>query len=131
MTGVERVLLGDVADLRAGVSFPLELQGRTHDYPLAKVGDISRASRAGVASLTNADHYVDEHDLKLLRAFPVPAGSVLFAKIGEAIRQNHRVVAGRSLLIDNNAMAAVPKSRIAPRYLFHFLRTVDFYSLVS
>jgi type I restriction enzyme S subunit len=58
-------------------------------------------------------------------------GSVLFAKIGEAIRQNHRVIAGCELLVDNNAMAAIPTERVESRYLFHFLRTVDFYALAS
>src|SRR5690606_7827179 len=51
--------------------------------------------------------------------------------IGEAIRQNHRVVAGCEMLIDNNAMAAVPSSRVDGRYLYHFLRTVDLYALAS
>jgi type I restriction enzyme S subunit len=35
------------------------------------------------------------------------------------------------LLIDNNAMAAVPTSRVESRFLYHFLRTVDFYKLAS
>ena len=124
--------LGEIASLQAGVGFPIDLQGRPEgDYPLAKVGDISRVSRSGQSVLSSADHFIEQCDLKRLRAKPIPAGSVLFAKIGEAIRQNHRVIAGCSLLIDNNAMAAVPTSRIESRFLYHFLRTVDFYKLAS
>ena len=126
------VPLGDIADLQAGVGFPPDLQGRTSgDYPVAKVGDISRVGRTGEAVITTADHFVDEIDLVRLKARPIPVGSVLFAKIGEAIRQNHRVIAGCQLLIDNNAMAAIPTERVESRYLFHFLRTVDFYALAS
>jgi type I restriction enzyme S subunit len=108
------------------------MQGRSEGaYPLAKVGDISRASRTGESVLSTAGNYVDEADLTRLKAKPIPPGSILFAKIGEAIRQNHRVIAGRPLLIDNNAMAAIPSDRIESRYLYHFLRTVDFYRLAS
>ena len=132
MTRAAEVPLGDIADLQAGVGFPLDLQGRTSgDYPVAKVGDISRVGRSGGVTISTADHFVSEGDLARLRARLIPAGSVLFAKIGEAIRQNHRVIAGCSLLVDNNAMAAIPTERVESRYLFHFLRTVDFYALAS
>ena len=124
--------LGEIADLQAGVGFPVDLQGRSSgDYPVAKVGDISRVGRSGEAVISGADHYIDEGDLARLRARPIPLGSVLFAKIGEAIRQNHRVIAGCALLVDNNAMAAIPTNRVESRYLYQFLRTVDFYGLAS
>jgi type I restriction enzyme S subunit len=124
--------LGDIVSLRAGVAFPLDLQGRpAGDYPLAKVGDISKAGRNGKSVLSSSNHYVDKVDLKRLGATPIPQGSVLFAKIGEAIRQNHRVIAGCPLLVDNNAMAAIPTARIESRYLYHFLRTVDLYRMAS
>lgn len=132
MSAWKTVALGDVADLQAGVGFPVDLQGRsTGDYPLAKVGDISRAGRAGKTTLDSADHYVDEDDLDRLRAKVIPAGSVLFAKIGEAIRNNHRVMSGCPMLIDNNAMAVIPRASIDSRYLYEFLRTIDMYALAS
>ena len=127
---VTTVALGEVATLQAGIGFPPALQGRSDgDFPFAKVGDISRCGRSEFSVLSTADHYIDESDVAQLRAKPVPAGSVLFAKIGEAIRQNHRVIAGRPLLIDNNAMAAIPSERIDSRFLYHYLKTVDFYAL--
>ena len=132
MSGIALAQLGEIADLQAGVGFPVDLQGRSSgDYPVAKVGDISRVGRSGEAVISAADHYIDEGDLARLRARPIPPGSVLFAKIGEAIRRNHRVIAGCALLVDNNAMAAIPTRRVESRYLYHFLRTVDFYGLAS
>ncbi|WP_162560146.1 restriction endonuclease subunit S [Methylotetracoccus oryzae] len=122
--------LGELASLQAGYGFPIELQGRASgDYPFAKVGDISRCGRSASSVLVDVEHYVDKEDLAKLRAKPIPAGSVLFAKIGEAIRQNHRVIAGCEMLVDNNAMAAIPNRKIDGRFLYHFLRTVDFYRL--
>jgi type I restriction enzyme, S subunit len=126
------VSLGDIANLKAGFGFPKIYQGKTTGaYPFAKVGDISRAGRTGTHALHRADHYVDESDLKLMKASTVPAGSVLFAKIGEAIRQEHRVVAECALAIDNNAMAAVPGPLVESRYLFRFLQTVNLYAMAS
>lgn len=127
---IQYVQLGDVVKLQAGIGFPLNLQGKTIGaYPFAKVGDISRCGRSGASILPSADHYVDKEDIESLRAKLVPEGSVLFAKIGEAIRQNHRVIAGCDLLIDNNAMAAIPSEKIEGRFLYHYLKTVDFYRL--
>lgn len=132
MSSVAPAQLGEIADLQAGVGFPVDLQGRSSgDYPVAKVGDISRAGRSGESVISTADHYIDEGDLTRLRARPIPPGSVLFAKIGEAIRHNHRVIAGCALLVDNNAMAAIPNRKVESRYLYHFLRSVDFYGLAS
>lgn len=132
MNNLHVVTLGEVADLRAGFGFPTSLQGKMlGDYPFAKVGDISRASRAGKKYLTATDNYVDEGDLTVLKAKTVPPGSVLFAKIGEAIRQNHRVLADHEMLIDNNAMAAVPRESIEPEYLYRYLQTVDLYKFAS
>lgn len=130
---MRNVALGEVVELRAGVGFPPRLQGRRNgDYPMAKVRDISRIGRSTSSVLSSSDHFVDESDLATLRMQPVPKGSVLFAKIGEAIRQNHRVIAGRPILIDNNAMAAVPiSSKLEPGYLFRFLQTIDLYILAS
>ena len=132
MSAIALARLGEIAELQAGVGFPVRLQGRSSgDYPVAKVGDISRVGRSGAAVISAANHYIDEIDLTRLKARPIPPGSVLFAKIGEAIRQNHRVIAGCALLVDNNAMAAIPTGRVESRYLYHFLRTVDFYGLAS
>ena len=132
MSSIALSQLGEIADLQAGVGFPVDLQGRSSgDYPVAKVGDISRVGRSGEAVISAADHYIDEGDLARLRARPIPPGSVLFAKIGEAIRHNHRVIAGCALLVDNNAMAAIPTRRVESRYLYHFMRSVDFYGMAS
>ena len=123
-------LLGDIATLQAGFGFPPSLQGRPYgQFPFAKVGDISRGGRSESSILSKADHYVDATDVTALRAKIVPPGSILFAKIGEAIRQNHRVVAGCEMLIDNNAMAVIPNARVESRFLYHYLKTVDFYCL--
>ncbi|HEY5375011.1 MAG TPA: restriction endonuclease subunit S, partial [Polyangiaceae bacterium] len=123
--------LESLANITSGVGFPPVLQGRTAgDYPLAKVGDVSRAVRNGDGTIGAAGHWVDEADLKVLRATPLPAGSIVFAKIGEAIRQNFRALTTRSMIVDNNVMALVPhRDVVDERFLLHFTRMQDWYPL--
>lgn len=122
------VELGEVVEFHAGIGFPPALQGRTAgDFPFAKVGDISRRGRMGSKYIESADNYVTKADLVTLRAKPVAPGSTVFAKIGEAIRHNHRAIVAREILIDNNAMAATPKPSLDPNYLYRFLQSVDLY----
>lgn len=127
-----RMALGEVSRLQAGIGFPPAIQGRTgSEVPFVKVGDISAAARSGSSTIGSARNHITTQERLALRASLVPANSVLFAKIGEAIRQNFRVIAEVDLLIDNNAMAAIPNHRIDSRYLFRFLQTIDMYALAS
>jgi len=125
--------LGAVGTFIAGSGFPLNLQGKTSgQYPFAKVGDISRCARSGRDELGDAEHWVDDGVVTQLNAKVIPAHAILFAKIGEAIRQNFRVIASRPLLIDNNAMAyVVDRDLLDVRYAFHFLKSTDMYFLAS
>jgi type I restriction enzyme S subunit len=125
--------LGQIGRFQAGFGFPVELQGRTAgDLPFAKVGDISAVARSGHDTIYTANHYIDRDELRKLGAKTVPEGTIVFAKIGEAIRQNFRAITGREMLIDNNAMGLVPnKSVVDPRYLFHFMKQVDMYPLAG
>lgn len=127
------VRLGDVCELRAGVGFPPALQGRTSGrFPFAKVADVSRSARAGSIYLLPPQNFVEDADVDILRTRPFPAGTVAFAKIGEAIRQNHRVLLAQPALLDNNVMGAIPDRKIVDaEYLYRFLRTLDMYQLVQ
>jgi len=123
------VPLGQVGEFRAGFGFPVALQGRREGrYPFAKVGDISKVARAGGREIADAEHYVNDEDLPLLKAKPLPAHSIVFAKIGEAISQNFRALTTREMLIDNNTMGFVAdRSRLDIRYALHFFLRLDLY----
>jgi len=119
--------IGEVADAESGSGFPKHMQGKTSgDYPFAKVSDISRAVAQANSDLYTAANYVDEADLKRLRAKPVPTGSIAFAKIGEALRLNRRAKVCKPLILDNNCMALVPRpGALVSSYLYRFMTTVD------
>lgn len=133
MTGWRSAPLAEVAELQAGVAFPPALQGRRDgELPLAKVGDISRAVRAGSGGLLAPLHHISRGEALALRARIFPPGTTVFAKVGEAIAQNFRLLTDQEAVFDNNVMGAIPRPlAIEPRYLFRFLQTVDLYAYAA
>jgi len=119
------VTLGELCELRGGVAFPHRFQGRSRgEFPFIKVSDLSRPGNE--LFIVGAENSLDAEAAAELRARPVPAGSVIFAKIGEAIRQNRKRLTTRPTLLDNNLMAAVPREGVDPRFLYYLLCTLDF-----
>jgi type I restriction enzyme S subunit len=127
------VPLGDIATIESGSVFPNALQGLTSgDYPFAKVADISQAVASGTHQISRARNYVSADTARGLRAAPFPTGTIVFAKIGEAIRLNNRAITTVPMLFDNNVMGVTPNLDVVDvDYLFYFLRTLDFYTLAN
>jgi type I restriction enzyme S subunit len=122
----ESVALGEICELRSGCVFKPSLQGRRRgDYPFVKVSDMNLPANA--VRLQDANNWVDEGDLRVLGAKPLPSGAVVFAKIGEALRQNRLRQVGRATIADNNMMGAVPRTdRVDPRFFYYALSQFDF-----
>lgn len=121
--------LGEVGEFKAGYGFPNDFQGRVEgDFPFAKVGDISTVARRGEKYISTAGNYINAEELPLIKAKTIPKGTIVFAKIGEAISQNFRAITACEMLIDNNAMGLVPNSRLINLdYLYHFMCKLDLY----
>lgn len=116
--------LGDVAKLVSGAGFPERFQNKKGlPYPFFKVGNLAQVESN--AALMRSEHTVSDDLARELRAAIIPPDSIVFAKIGMAIRLNRRRLVGVSCCIDNNMMAVIPSEAICPRYLLRFLETVD------
>ena len=118
--------LGELCDFRGGSAFTPAFQGRTvGDYPFIKVSDMNLSANA--VRIQAANNWVSKNDLHDLRAQPFPPGTVVFAKIGEALRQNRRRRLIRETIIDNNMMGAVPHAgRVDPLFLYYALSQFRF-----
>jgi type I restriction enzyme S subunit len=100
----EEGTISNIGTVLQGYGFPERYQGQqSGDFPFYKVSDISRSLGAGKTFIEEAANYVNENQLKELRAKPIPTGTTVFAKIGEAIRSNKRAITTVPCLIDNNA----------------------------
>ncbi len=118
--------LAEVCEFRAGSVFKPALQGKSSGtYPFVKVSDMNLSANAVMLQVAN--NWVSEADLRELRAKPFPPGTVVFAKIGEALRQNRLRQVVRKTVVDNNMMGAVPRPhRVDPRFFYYALSQFDF-----
>ncbi len=124
----KEILLGEVANVYQGYGFPDAMQGKkTGKYPFYKVSDISNTVNKGLYKIDVAINYVDDDDLPLLNnAKPIPPRTIIFAKIGEAIRLNRRVITIKESLIDNNTAGVKAKNReFDDMFLFYIMIMID------
>lgn len=129
--GWKELKLGDLCKLRAGSVFKIQYQGQTDgDYPFAKVSDMNL--HGNEIYIQGANHWISESVLSQIKARPFKSGTTVFAKIGEALRQNRVRYLIRDTLIDNNMMGAVPNLDIVdPKFLFYRLSNFDIASKAS
>lgn len=116
--------LGEVCTFFAGTGFPNQYQGNANgEYPFFKVGDISKNIQMGQRTLEYCDNYISDETVKIIRGTIIPQGTVVFAKIGEALRLNRRAITTCKCLIDNNVMGLKPIDRVLTTEYFYYLMT--------
>ena len=123
--GWEVKTLGEICTLRSGSVFPKLRQGKkAGDYPFIKVSDMNLSHNK--TYILGSANWVEDDDLRSLKGKPLPNNTIVFAKIGEALKQNRFRILSSSTLIDNNMMGAVPKSNeIKPLLLYGALSRFD------
>lgn len=122
-----KVKLRDVCDFYSGTGFPSEFQGKTKgQFPFYKVGDISKNVLLGQRRLTFSENYVDMDVINKIKGTIVPANTVVFAKIGEALKLNRRAITNCECLIDNNTIGIKAKTMyIRTLYFYYFMCNLD------
>lgn len=109
-----------------GNGFKIEYQGLSSgDYPFLKVSDLNGKSNC----ISIAKNYVTEQMVKKESYNIIPAGSILFSKIGEALKKNHRKINIVPCCIDNNCSAIVRRMGITEdiniSYAYYIMKCVD------
>ena len=125
--GVLQASLAEIAEIVSGFGFPKHLQGKTEgELPFFKVGDISRVWNQGQKLLTHAEHYLSRKEAELIKTKVFPKGTVVFAKIGEAIKLNRRAILGQPSIVDNNVMGLIPRQGLVDTlYLYYYMLTSE------
>lgn len=115
--------IDEVCRLSGGFGFPIKHQGKVSGrYPFAKVSDMNRSGNE--VQMRHAENYVDEADLRTLRARTFPVGTTFFPKVGATLLTNKRRIAAVEMLVDNNVMGAVATD-IDPWFLYYAFCTID------
>lgn len=114
--------LNDVVNIHSGYGFPKNLQGKSNGkYPFYKVGDISKNVQAGNRYLVECANSIDEQELNQIKAKLYPENTVVFAKIGEALKLNRRAITTKPAIVDNNAIGIKAKETAClDLFLYYF-----------
>lgn len=127
--GWEWVYWGGCGKFEAGSGFKNEFQGFTeHEIPFYKVGSLKYTDLKGY--LDDFSNTISEEIRIKLKAKLIPPGSIIFAKIGEAIRLNRRSINKISCCIDNNLMSFYPECCLL-KYVYYWSMSVDLYKLTN
>lgn len=103
-----------------GNGFPENLQGNCKgDYPFFKCSDINGTER----EVLLAKNFVNSNIVDKYKFNIIPLDSILMAKIGEALKKNHRKINKKPCIVDNNMQALVFKSYECLMY-YHYLSTI-------
>ena len=90
------------------------------------MGDISRNVLSGNRELKICENYIDDDTVTKIKGTLLPPQTVVFAKIGEALRLNRRAITSRDCLVDNNAMGIKSDDSIIDSlYFYYFMCNVD------
>ena len=118
--------LGDVADVRSGVGFPLDRQGRLSGvFPFIKVSDMTLWGNERY--IRRANNYVDEQDASELGAAIFAPGTIVFPKVGAAIATNKKRALIAPTLIDNNmvGVTVTKGEEFDTRFLHNWFESID------
>jgi type I restriction enzyme S subunit len=126
------VELREIADCQGGYAFSPDYQGKSSgDYPFYKVSDMNLPGNE--MQLDRANNYITEQDAEEMRVKTFQSGSVVFPKVGGAVRTNKKRILCQESVVDNNVMAVWVKepSECLDEHLFYFFLTVDLNSLAN
>ncbi|MGN9235594.1 restriction endonuclease subunit S [Atopobiaceae bacterium HCP3S3_D6] len=111
--------LGDICRLVGGSAFPRRYQGQSEGVPFIKVSDMNLSSNGWM--ICKASNHVNEKVLVDIGAKKQPRGATVFAKIGEALKADRTRMLTTETAIDNNMMAAIPKSGTDKWFLYYLI----------
>lgn len=115
--------IDEICRLSGGYGFPIKHQGKASGrYPFAKVSDMNRPGNE--VQMRHAENYVDEVDIRTLKAKTFPVGTTFFPKVGATLLTNKRRIAAVEMLVDNNVMGAVA-THVDPWFLYYAFCTID------
>jgi type I restriction enzyme, S subunit len=113
-----------IGKLQAGAAFPDDEQGQTDNpIPYFKVRDFETPGNE--EHLATGENTVTKETARRLRSPIIPAGSIVFPKIGAALLSNRRRILTADSCIDQNVMA-LTVTRGVPRFFYFLLQTLDF-----
>lgn len=105
----------------SGSGFKVDIQGdECGEIPICKASDINNAGQW----LVGSNNYLSKNDVLSEGFSIIPMRSILFPKIGEAMKKNRRAINTIECCLDNNCQALVCK-QINNIYSYYLLDSID------
>lgn len=116
--------LGELVDFVSGAAFPRHLQGVTSgDHPFIKVSDMNRVGNE--REIRTCTNWISEQTRRDLGAKIAPAGTVVFPKVGAALKTEKRRILARDSVFDNNVMGVVPRNGVEPLFIYAVMESIQ------
>ncbi len=119
------IRIKDCTKIVNGVGVNPELQGSSiGNIPFFRNSDFSKPGNNDFLLKSESNFSFEE--VKLNRFRTIPKNSLVFSKIGESIKKNHKKFTQQTSIIDNNLSAFLIKKKINEKFFYWFLNTIDF-----
>lgn len=116
--------IADLTTFASGCSFPRSFQGmKSREYPFFKVADMN--DPANYPSMGVSANWIDENARAELKAKLHPEGTVIFPKVGAALKTEKRRILERPSAFDNNIMGLIPTEDADPFFIFMAMENVE------
>lgn len=118
--------IDEIATLQQGYTFSPDRQGRAEGkWPYVKVGDLN--AHGNTKYIDRTLNYVGDDVLAEMRARPFASGSIVFPRVGAALRANNkRILRYQSLADDNVIVVTVRDDHVcSPEYLYYWFDFQD------
>ncbi len=100
---MKQIALSEFASIQQGYTFKHEYQGSdSGKWMYVKVGDLN--SHGNIKYVAKTKNYINDDVLAKMKAKPFMAGSIVFPRVGEALRSNNKRILTQSCLTDDNVL---------------------------
>ena len=123
---MKQIALSKIASVQQGYTFKPEYQGcDSGKWMYVKVGDLN--SQGNIKYVTRTKNYVDDDVLTKMKAKPFTAGSIVFSRVGEALRSNNKRILTQSCLTDDNVLVITVSNTAEcyPEFLYYWFESQD------
>lgn len=123
---MKQIALSNIATVQQGYTFKPEYQGSdSGKWMYVKVGDLN--SQGNIKYVTRTKNYINDDVLTKMRAKPFTAGSIVFSRVGEALRSNNKRILTQSCLTDDNVLVITVSdtTECYPEFLYYWFESQD------
>jgi len=119
--GWEVKKIGEVCELKSGITISPSLERNEGDVLYTKVGDMNLPEN--LIEINTSSRFVNSKEIKNNQI--IPEGAVIFPKRGGAIATNKKRKIIKPTIVDLNTMALIPGKKIDNDYFFFWFQLID------